>query len=260
MSNQEIKNRFILPAVCVGGIAALVAVGASVYKPNLAKCNAGDPAACVEAYKLKSNHSRITNTEWIKAFTISEAKRVAEEAELEKKRQEAVAQLEAERKERLAKMEAAEARRKAEIAARGEWIYGGYTDQATGRRAKTASLTSKNSMNFGFPYSGTQYGRFIVRNHPRYGVDAYLKIEQGQLLCNSYSDTNVLIRFDNGAASAYSCTGASDHSTEFAFITNVARLEGRMKTAKKMFITVSVYQEGSRTWEFNVKGYDRSKV
>lgn len=157
-------------------------------------------------------------------------------------------------------MEAAELKRKAEIAARGEWSYFGDTDEATGKRAKTASLTSKNSMNFGWPYSGIQYGRFTVRNHPRFGVDAYLKIDKGQLLCDSYSNTFVLVRFDNGAATRYGCTDAADHSSDIVFIQNVDGLEARMKTAKKMYITVSVFQEGSRTWEFNVKGYDRSKV
>ena len=142
----------------------------------------------------------------------------------------------------------------------GEWSYSTYVDQATGKQAKRGSLTSKNSMNFGFPYSGTQYGRFVVRNHPRYGVDAYLSINEGQLLCDNYSNTSVLVRFDNGAASSYTCNSPADHSSQTVFIEGVGRLEGRMKTAKKMYVTINVYGEGSNTWEFNVKGYDRSKI
>ena len=115
-------------------------------------------------------------------------------------------------------------------------------------------------MNFDFPYSGIQYGTFTVRNHPRFGVDAYLSIREGQLLCDSYSNTNVLVRFDDGPATHYRCGEPADHSSTYVFIHNVAGLEARMKAAKKMYVTVSVYQEGSRTWEFNVKGYDRSKV
>ena len=148
----------------------------------------------------------------------------------------------------------------AKAAAEGEWTYSDYTDDATGKRAKTASLTSKNSMNFGFPYSGTQYGHFTVRNHPRFGVDAYLQIKKGQLLCSTYNNPNVLVRFDDGPATRYSCGSPSDHSSETVFIHNVAGLEAGMKSAKKMYVTVSVYQEGSRTWEFNVKGYNRNKV
>lgn len=169
--------------------------------------------------------------------------------------------------EQAKKLEEAKAAREAYLAkaaaereARGEWIYSDFTDDATGKRAKTAKLTSKNSMNFGFPYSGIQYGRFTVRNHPRHGVDAYLSIDQGQLLCDNYSNTTVLVRFDNGAATRYACSGPADHSSETVFIRNVGGLEAGMKTAKKMYVTISVYQEGQRTWEFNVKGYDRSKV
>ena len=115
-------------------------------------------------------------------------------------------------------------------------------------------------MNFDFPYSGTQHGTFTIRNHPRFGVDASLTIEKGQLLCDSYSNTAVLVRFDNGPATRYSCNSPADHSSNTVFIKNVAGIEAGMNTAKKMFITVSVYQEGSRTWEFNVRNYDHSKV
>ena len=115
-------------------------------------------------------------------------------------------------------------------------------------------------MNFGFPYSGNQYARFTIRNHPRYGVDAYLDIDKGQLLCDSYSNTTVLVRFDNGPAEQYSCAEPADYSSDTVFITNVSRLESQMKNAKKMYITVSVYDEGQRTWEFNVRNYDRSQV
>jgi hypothetical protein len=163
------------------------------------------------------------------------------EAEL-KRRKEAAAKLEAER------------------IARGDWTYSTGTDEATGKTTKSAFLTSKNSMNFDSPYEGIQYGRFVVRNHPRFGVDAYLSIDKGQLLCNSYSNSTVLVRFDNGAASSYSCGEPADYSSDVVFIRGVGRLENRMKTAKKMFITISVYNEGSRTWEFNVRGYDRSKL
>ena len=153
-----------------------------------------------------------------------------------------------------------EKQRLAEITAQGKWIYSSYIDKATGKRAKTGRLTSTNSMNFSPPYSGRQYGTFTVRNHPRFGVDAYLSIDRGQLLCDNYNNTNVLVRFDNGPSASYSCGEPTDYSSETVFIHNVAGLESRMKTAKKMYVTINVYQEGSRTWEFIVQGYDREKI
>lgn len=253
------KKRFVIPAVCVGGgFLGIAALGYVLNYIDIAKCNEGDMTACSEV--MESTQDQITNKRWLadkaaadKEAADKKAKQDAEKAAEEAKREALLAKSKKERDERLAKAAA-------ERDARGEWTYSGYVDDATGKRAKTASLTSKNSMNFGFPYSGTQYGQFTVRNHHRFGVDAYLSIDKGQLLCNSYSNSNVLVRFDTGAATSYSCASPADHSSDTVFIHNVAGLEAGMKAAKKMYITVSVYQEGSRTWEFNVKGYDRSKV
>ena len=211
----------------------------------------------------KPNASPTTACDRVKPSLLSEEKKaeysVAFTKHTEMKAKKAAEQKAANERWR-AEQKAKEAKRKAEREARGEWIYSGYTDDATGKYAKTARLTSKNSMNFGWPYSGIQYGEFEIRNHPRYGVDAMLSIDKGQLLCDSYNNTTVLVRFDDRPATRYACADAADHSSDIVFIRNVAGLEAGMKTAKKMFITVSVYQEGSRTWEFNVKGYDRSKV
>ena len=237
------KKRFLIPAVCVGGFFGLAALGTIIDKNDIANCNSGDLTACGEV--MEHTQDQITNKEWLKA-------QKAEKAEKAKKS----ALWEAD----LAKRKADEAKWRAERDARGEWQYNSYSDSATRKKQKLASLTSKNAMNFGFPYSGTQYGTFSIRNHPRYGVDAYLSIREGQLLCDNYSNTTVLVRFDDGPASAYSCNEPADHSSTTVFIEGVGRLESGIKNAKKMYVTVSVYQEGSRTWEFNVNGYDRSKV
>lgn len=228
----------------VAGFTALATIGNISNSQNLAACNAGEIEACSDVFDGNgTNKAMITN----KAFLAAQSKPViatkptatnTTKVDYAKKQQEMLAAAEA----------------------KGEWAYRSYTDDATGKQAKTASLISKNSMNFDFPYNGTQYGNFTVRNHPRYGVDAFLTIQKGQLLCSSYNSPNVLIRFDNGAASSYSCNSPADYSRETVFIEDVGRLESRMKTAKKMYVTVNVYGEGSRTWEFNVKNYDSSRV
>ena len=254
---MDLKNNKTLIYVAVlAGLSGILGIGYYSNGSYIRKCNAGNNDACVELAKVYGadyiNANRITNPQYQVALN-DIAEKEAAKSEAEEKR----------RKER----EAYEARRDAEIAkaaaereARGDWVYDTYTDDATGKKANTASLTSNNSMNFSSPYSGTQYGTFVVRNHPRFGVDAYLSIQQGQLLCNNYNNSNVLIRFDNGEASSYACNEAADYSNDIVFISDTARLESRMKSAKKMYLTVSVYNEGSRTWEFDVRGYDSSKV
>ena len=267
------KNKIIVIIPSAIALVGAICWGNIESKKNQAKLRV-DHAAWAERCINVNNSDMIKGTtpacEGVKTQYLSEKQR-ADYVAAYAKHKEVKAKQKADQEARAAQERADfaaqekvkhEAARKAEAEreALGEWAYAGYTDNATGKYTKTASLTSKNSMNFGFPYSGTQYGRFTIRNHPRFGVDAFLRIEKGQLLCNSYSNTNVLVRFDNGPATRYSCNGAADHSSEIAFINNVAGLETGMKTATKMYITVSVYQEGSRTWEFSVKGYDRSKV
>lgn len=243
------KKRFLFPLIGVGTLSAIAAVGFAIGNDNISKCNAGKDAACQEIARIHGTDysfaDQITNPVYQEAVDAIAAKEKAE----------------ADAAEATARRNAEEAKRlREEALAQGEWHYSTYVDDATGKKAKTAALSSKNSMNFGFPYSGVQYGRFTVRNHPRHGVDAFLQIQEGQLLCDSYSNTNVLVRFDDGPATRYRCGEPADHSSTVVFIQNVAALEAGMKTAKKMYVTVSVYQEGSRTWEFNVTNYDRSKV
>ncbi|WP_115023034.1 hypothetical protein [Synechococcus sp. UW69] len=259
------KNKAVAIFAGVGLIAA-IGLGASLSQQTqdtLKADNLRDAERCINVHNSDAIKGTTTACDRVKTKYLSEEQQeqyaVAYVKHKEVKAKKAAEAKEKDSKEAKARQERL-SRQRAEREARGEWTYSGYIDDATGKRAKTARLTSKNSMNFGFPYSGTQYGRFTVRNHPRHGVDAFLQIDQGQLLCDNYSNTSVLIRFDNGPATRYGCQGAADHSSEIVFIQNVAGLEARMKTAKKMYITVSVYQEGSRTWEFNVKGYDRSKV
>jgi hypothetical protein len=274
------KKRFLLPLIA---IAAPLGIGIADAAIHMAGCGIGHQGACQElaSRKLYGQEDNITdakrciksdgvdfevcnrvNAEYIpedlKATFAAADKKGSVLAAKQKEEQEKA------RKERWAKInaetKAKNERDRAEREARGEWVYNSYTDDATGKTAKRGILTSKNTMNFGFPYSGTQHGSFVIRNHPRYGVDAYLTITKGQLLCSTYSNPTVLVRFDNGAASSYNCNSPADHSSDTVFIEGVGRLEGRMKTAKKMYVTVSVHGEGSRTWEFNVKGYDRSRI
>ena len=250
-------------------LAGFVIIGSSHKEEQLAACNTGnDIDACEyvlslsgESFKkrvkpdiLKAHNEELARQDRIeknlKAAEIRVAKEVALKAATAKIKEEATRADLAKRRAEYAK----------EAAAAGKWNYDTYNDEATGKTAKRAVLISENTMNFSSPYQGTQFGRFTVRNHPRYGIDAFLSIDNGQLLCDNYNNPNILIRFDKGAASTYRCNGPSDHSSDVVFIEGVGRLEDRMRSAKKMYVTISVYREGSRTWEFDVKGYNKDKI
>ena len=163
-------------------------------------------------------------------------------------------------KQRKAKAEE-QKRIAAERATWGKWSYTEFTDDASGKKGKRATLLSENTVELSFPYSGPQYGTLQIRNHPRYGFHVIFMIEKGQIVSStSWDNETMVIRFDDGQATTWSYGEPSDNSSEYAFIQPEGRFEAMMKKAKKVYITPTIYQAGSRTFRFNVKGYDASKI
>jgi hypothetical protein len=147
----------------------------------------------------------------------------------------------------------------AKAADAGKWSYFSDTDQMTGRTSRTATIESENTVDFDFPYQGAQHATLTIRNHPSYGRDAILSIREGQILCQSYEDCTIKIRFDDGRAESWSAAGAADHSTTTVFIRSNDRFLQRMRAANVVRIQIPVYQEGNPTFEFRVGGYDHER-
>jgi len=122
-----------------------------------------------------------------------------------------------------------------------------------------AHVLSSNTVEFGFPYSGTQHATLALRTHPRNGKDIIFRIEKGQILCHSYEDCTALVRFDDEPPTNYSAVGAADNSTETIFIRNYDRFIGKMLKAKRVRISVNIYQQGAPAFEFDVSSFDQEK-
>jgi hypothetical protein len=140
-----------------------------------------------------------------------------------------------------------------------QWTYYQTDDDMGKGVVYTAHVSSTNTVEFSFPYSGEQHATIFLRTHPRWGKNLYFRIEKGQLLCNSYDGCNVLVRFDDGAAMNFSAIGPEDNSTEVLFIQNYGRFVEKMLKAKRIRIAVDVYQEGAPTFEFDVSDFDQDK-
>lgn len=140
-----------------------------------------------------------------------------------------------------------------------QWFYDQSEDPMAQGKSYGASVRSTNTVNFGFPYSGSQRGLLTLRTHPRHGKDVIFRIERGQILCHSYEDCTILVRFDDGKAQSFSAVGAADNSTETIFIRNYARFLTSMQKAKTVRIAIEVYQQGSPVFEFDVSGFDATK-
>ena len=140
---------------------------------------------------------------------------------------------------------------------KGKWEYRDYEDKASGKTASKASLLSENKINLSFPYQGFQNGTLSVRNHPRWGKNIYLKIEQGQILSiDGYSFDNkyFLVRFDDGDVKKWNYVGSSDQSSDIIFISNEKKFLKQLTAASKIYITINLYQDGQYTFVFDPKG------
>ena len=129
----------------------------------------------------------------------------------------------------------------------------------TGGTTRLAYVLSTNTVSFGSPYSGPQHGRLHLRTDPKYGRDVVFSIERGQLLCRSYEDCVVLVRFDEGKPEQFSAVGPADNSSDTVFIRNYDRFLGKLRKAKVVRLSINIYQEGAPIFEFDVSGFDHAK-
>lgn len=138
----------------------------------------------------------------------------------------------------------------------GKWSYPRSTDAMTSRTTRQAVIRSENTINLDFPYQGAQHGTLILRDHPSYGRDVIFRIEEGQLLCSSYSGCQVRVRFDEGSAGRWSAVGPSDNSSTSLFIRNYSGFLGQLRRSRVVRIQPEIYQAGAPVFEFHVGGFD----
>jgi hypothetical protein len=134
------------------------------------------------------------------------------------------------------------------------WIYKTEEDPMGRGVIHLATVQSKNSVNFGFPYSGEQHAILGVRRHPKYGNEIYLQIERGQFLIG-FDGKNFSIRFDEKPVMKFWAVGPDDNSTTIAFMKSYDRFVRELKTAKTVRIEAPFYQEGTRVFEFDVSAF-----
>lgn len=158
---------------------------------------------------------------------------------------------------RKAEAEAAEEQRITKAAAL--WSYSHRDDPMSKGITHTALLRSTNTVNFDFPYNGAQHGTLMLRTDPKYGKDVIFSIEKGQILCPSYDSCTVRVRFDEEDSTSYTAVGAADNSTETIFIRNYSRFVGKMMKAKRVRISMNIYQEGAPVFDFDVSGFNVNK-
>ena len=140
-----------------------------------------------------------------------------------------------------------------------QWEYSQNEDKMSGGTTYHAHTLSTNTVDFDSPYSGEQNATLFLRDSSRQGKDVIFRIERGQILCNSYEDCSILVRFDDEKATNYSAIGAADNSTETIFIRNYGKFVEKMLKTKLVRISTNIYQQGAPVFEFNVSDFDQNR-
>jgi LSD1 subclass zinc finger protein len=136
-----------------------------------------------------------------------------------------------------------------------QWIYKVKNDPMGGTVA-TAGVASNNTIEFDFPYQGTQNASLIVRNDDGYSV--IVGVQRGQFLCTM--GCSVQVRFDAGESQRWRAAGASDLDSTVIFLRNESKFLKQLKTAKVVRVEAEFYQEGTRVLEFPTARFDVTKL
>lgn len=140
-----------------------------------------------------------------------------------------------------------------------QWSYTSSEEGMSGKPVRHAAVQSTNTINLDFPYRGPQHATLRLRRHPRWGNDVILSIERGQILCHSYGDCRVQVRFDDGKLLRFNGNPPSDNSSEYVFIPAFTTFMKSLPKAKTVKIEVQIYQGGAPVFEFDVSGFKPEK-
>lgn len=136
------------------------------------------------------------------------------------------------------------------------WKYETTKDEMTGNEVTLASTKSINSQDLHWPYGPNVTALLMIRKHPRYGKDVFLTLTKGQILCHSYENCSILIRFDENKPEKYAAIGPSDNSSDQVFIRNYEKFVSNVKKSKTVRIELPMYQDGNMAWNFNVADFN----
>lgn len=137
-----------------------------------------------------------------------------------------------------------------------KWSYREDRDEMRDSVSKYANLTSENEINFGFPYDGGSSANIVVRRRAQDGLQVMLTVSSGQFMCNSFSDTVVNVKFDNGPVQKFGCTDTTSGSSETIFLTNPSRFLAALKKSEKVIVEAQFFQHGPAQFSFASKGLE----
>ena len=132
------------------------------------------------------------------------------------------------------------------------WTYQTETDMHG--TSNSASVTSDNSETLSFPWHGGP-ANLTIRKHPKYGLDVYIDVPDGQIICDYYDGgCPISVKFDDGEVETFSGLGPADHSSTIIFLQPESRFISKAKKAKTVVIELTFFQDGVHEYRFSIEG------
>lgn len=136
------------------------------------------------------------------------------------------------------------------------WRYSEEADPMTDRLTHLACTSSTNQVRLDRPYEDV-YAELCIRQSPKWGLDTFVQLKgDGQILCRTYRDCAVKVRFGDGAQQSFSAADSADGSSNVIFLTNASRFVAGAKGADLTRVELTLYQAGSQIVEFNTKSLE----
>jgi hypothetical protein len=142
----------------------------------------------------------------------------------------------------------------APMAPSGDWKYRDSVDEMRGTTTHFATVQSDSILDFAFPYSGGASVTLNLRTKATSDLNVYVVVSKGQFLCSTASEDTVSVKFDSGPVQQMRCDTPDDGDATVMFISDAIGFARQLKSASKLFIEASFYQEGRKQMKFDIAG------
>lgn len=132
------------------------------------------------------------------------------------------------------------------------WTYGEDKDAMRGTTTKYAQTQSAEKFQNALGMS-EQSTTLSVEKRAK-GYDVAIINPNLQFTCNSITDTQISVKFDDGPVERFGCTGSVGDTFGTAYFNTGPRVVARLKAAKKVMIEAEVFQRGNLQMTFDVAG------
>lgn len=134
------------------------------------------------------------------------------------------------------------------------WQYISVEDEMTGKPIHSAMTESTNKIDMRWPHGNGVTARLVIVKHPRAGQNVIIMLESGHILCHTDS-CEILARFDDNPPIRLTGSPPADHNITTVFL-NSERFLKRARQAKRVKLSIPLYQEGAPTFSFTIAGLE----